>query len=130
MVSLVGEILRRRSMGRINPQLEGTRHVSARLSACGRSRSVAWRNEHQVDVSYQQLLLSARDLESCALLLSGLRLCRLVRPERLRSTVQGRAKSWHYLSGGLALSGAVRPRSEQACYDRGMGDGRISYRPW
>src|SRR5438270_11248588 len=81
-----------------------------------------------MDVSHQQLFLSARHLEFRAGLLSRLRLWRLAGPERLWTAVQRRTESADHCVDGLAVSGIIRAGSEQAGYDCGMGDRRISLR--
>src|SRR6266404_3604859 len=93
LVSVVGRLLRRRTMGPREEKLERPGDVSGGSSLRRGSRACARRIEYQVDVSHQQLSVSLRDLELRAGLLSGFGLRRLARPERLRAAIQGRAES-------------------------------------
>src|SRR4029077_15930480 len=87
VVPLVGSLLRRRSMGQRGEQLERPRNISQSVSPCRGSRPVARRFKYQVDVSYEQLSLSVRNMELRGCLLSGVGLRRLARPERLWTAV-------------------------------------------
>src|SRR6266513_643822 len=111
LVSMVGRLLRRRTMGPREEKLERPGNVSGGLSLRSGSRACARRVKYQVDVSHQQLSLSVRNLELCACLLSRLGLRRLARPERLRATIQGRAQSGYSITFELAVLGNVQARS-------------------
>src|SRR5437867_5594453 len=103
MVPMVGSLLWRRAMGPGGQQLERPGNISQGLSLCSGSGPRAGRVKHQVDVSYQQLSLSVRNLELRGCLLSRLRLRRLARPECLRAAVQGRTKPGYSVACRLAI---------------------------
>src|SRR5437667_65539 len=111
LVPVVRSLLRRRRMGQRPEQLERSRNISQSISPCRGSRPGARRFKYQVDVSYEQLSLSVRNLELRGCLLSGVGLCRLARPERLWTAIQGRTKPGYSLIGELALRGNIEARS-------------------
>src|SRR4029450_6445915 len=95
LVPVVRGLLRGRAMGQRPEQLERTGNVSQSVPLRGGSRPGARRFKYQMDVSYEQLSLSVRNLELRASLLSGIRLRRLAGPERLWTAIKGRAESGH-----------------------------------
>src|SRR5438876_4016179 len=87
LVPVVRGLLRRRRMGQRPEQLERSRNISQSISPRRGSGTGARRFKYQVDVSYEQLSLSVRNLELRGRLLSGIGLRRLARPERLWTAV-------------------------------------------
>src|SRR5436190_1095068 len=87
LVSLVRSLLRRRAMGQRPEQLERAGNISQSIPSCRRSRPGARRFKYPVDVSYEQLSLSVRNLELRTCLLSRVGLCRLARAERVWTAV-------------------------------------------
>src|SRR5262245_65019928 len=99
VVSVVGRLLRRRTMGARAQQLERPGNISPRVSLHCRPRPCTRGVKHQVDVSHQQLSLSVRNLELRARVLSRLRLRRLAWAQCLRTAIQRRAESEYSFIG-------------------------------
>src|SRR5437764_12687447 len=110
LVSVVGGLLRRGAMGQREQQLERpgnlSQSISIRRRPCPRPR----RFKYQMDVSYEQLSLSVRNVELRGGLLSGVRLRRLARPKCLWTAIQGRTKPGCSFVGELALRGNIQAR--------------------